>query len=80
MAIGFRRSVEQNIRKKITRYRNNFISRSQVVMKDGNLMYYRSATTKSGTYPKTDFKEWADFIKKASKSDKAMVVFTLRKT
>jgi hypothetical protein len=54
--------------------------RSQAMMKDGKLMYYRSATTKSGTYPKTDFKDWADFIKKASKSDKATVVFTLRKT
>jgi hypothetical protein len=54
--------------------------KSQAVMKDGKLMYYRSATTKSGTYPKTDFREWADFIKKASKSDKATIVFTLRKT
>jgi transglutaminase-like putative cysteine protease len=53
---------------------------SKVVMKDGKLMYYRSATTKSGTYPKTDFKEWADFIKKASKNDKATVVFTRKKT
>jgi hypothetical protein len=53
---------------------------SKMEMKDGKLMYYRSATTKSGTYPKTDFKEWADFIKKASKSDKAIAVFTLKKT
>jgi hypothetical protein len=52
---------------------------AKMEMKDGKLMYYRSATTKSGTYPKTDFKEWADFIKKASKNDKATVVFTLKK-
>jgi hypothetical protein len=53
---------------------------SQMLMKEGKLMYYRSVTTKSGTYPKTDFKEWADFVKKASKNDKAIVVFTLKKT
>jgi hypothetical protein len=53
---------------------------SQMVMKEGKLLYYRSATAKSGTYPKTDFKEWADFIKKISRSDKATVVFTMKKT
>lgn len=48
----------------------------QALMKDGRLVYYRSATLKSGTYPKTDFKEWSDFIKKVIKSDKEQVVFT----
>lgn len=48
----------------------------QVVMKDGLLLYYRNATIKGGTYSKTDFKEWTDFIKKVTRSDKDQVVFT----
>lgn len=48
----------------------------QAFMKDGRLLYYRSAILKAGTYPKTDFKEWTDFIKKVIRSDKEQVVFT----
>jgi hypothetical protein len=47
----------------------------ETLVKDGQLMHYRSVTVRSGTYPKADFKEWADFIKKVIKSDKEAVVF-----
>lgn len=53
--------------------------KSQSTMKDGNLIYYRDVQVHSGTYPKTEFKEWADFIKKVTKSDRDNIVFTERK-
>ncbi len=48
------------------------------IVKEHTLIYYRSVTVTGGAFPKTDFKEWADFIKKISKSDRATVVFTLK--
>ena len=52
---------------------------TQSIIKEGNLVYYRNVNIQSGTYPKSDYKEWADFIKKIVKSDKNNVVFTLKK-
>ncbi len=52
---------------------------AETIMKDGKLMYYRNVVIKSGTYPKADYKEWAEFIKKVLKSDRATVVFTQKK-
>jgi hypothetical protein len=50
---------------------------SHSILKEGNLIYYRHVIVNSGTYPKTDFKDWVDFIKKVSKSDREGVVFKL---
>lgn len=62
---------------KITSKFGEYSARS--VIKDGTLIYYRNVNVTSGTYPKTDFKDWAEFIKKVVKSDRDNVVFTLQK-
>ncbi len=52
---------------------------ARTIVKDGTLMYYRSVTVSSNSFPKEDYNAWVEFIKKVSKSDKANVVFTLKK-
>lgn len=51
---------------------------SQSVLKENALIYYRNVVVHDGTYPNTDFKEWIDFIKKVSKSDKESVVLKIK--